>query len=393
VKKRILFVDDETAVLDSLRDVLRKERKRWEMSFATGGEAALAELRRQPFDVVVSDMRMPGMDGAALLGQVKEEFPATARLVLSGHAEREAVMRALPVAHQYLSKPCDADTLRVAIERTCDLQRLLADESIRKVVGKVAHLPSVPRTYTALVEAAGDPKTDAGVVAGIVENDPAMSTKILQLVNSAYFGCAQRVASVRQAVNYLGLETLKGLALSAEVFSTLEKTRVPGFVPDLLQRRALLASRLAKKFVADKKRAESAFTAALVAHVGVIVLAMGVPEKLGEAIARAAAAGVGQHEAERELFGVSHAEVGAYLLGVWGLPLSIVEGVAFHHRPGEAPEGDRELIGAVHVACALAEDAEGKGIDVAFLERAGLAAETARWRAVAAEELTRVDAA
>src|SRR6266545_6839404 len=115
IKKRILFVDDEPAILKGLQNLLFRDRPRWEMVFANSGELAVRELAKAPFDVVVSDIRMPGMDGATLLNHVKDRYPTTARIMLSGHAEREAIVRALPALQQLLSKPCNAQTLRRAI--------------------------------------------------------------------------------------------------------------------------------------------------------------------------------------------------------------------------------------------------------------------------------------
>ena len=117
MRPRILFVDDDVDVLESLRDALRKDRQRWDFAFATGGAAALEELARRPCNVVVSDMRMPGMDGAELLTRVKDQHPTVARLVLSGHAEQEAMERAMRVAQEFLSKPCQIAVLRATIER------------------------------------------------------------------------------------------------------------------------------------------------------------------------------------------------------------------------------------------------------------------------------------
>src|SRR5690606_34045961 len=125
--RRILFVDDEPHVLDGLRDLLHKRLREWEMSFALGGQEALTLLETRPFDVVISDMRMPGIDGVTLLRLVKERYPAIARIVLSGQAERDAVVNALPVAHQFLSKPCDVEVLYAVVERACGLQGLLQD--------------------------------------------------------------------------------------------------------------------------------------------------------------------------------------------------------------------------------------------------------------------------
>ena len=390
--KRILFVDDEQQVLDGLRDMLRKQRKLWEMSFALGGPAAMKLLEGSKFDVVVSDMRMPGIDGASLLAHVKQNCPTAARIILSGQSDRESVLRALPAAHQFLSKPCDTETLRQVVERACHLQQTLSNSDVRTIVGQLDRLPSTPQTYWDLTNAAARP--EAGVVefAAIVEQDPAMSVKVLQLVNSAYFGLPQRVTSLHQAVSRLGVELLKALALSVHAFGTLNALPVKGFSHERLQQHSLLAARMAKSFIPDIKRAGEVFSAALMHDVGKLVLAVGVPDVFVDVVAAQQRTQRPYHVLERELLGVTHAEVGGYLLGYWGLPLPLVEAVAFHHTPSSVPGGALDTLAAVHVADALIHDPppltdepDRDGVlDTAFIERAGLTAKLAEWRKLAA---------
>ncbi|NOU31850.1 MAG: HDOD domain-containing protein [Polyangiaceae bacterium] len=386
--KRILFVDDEPQLLDGLRDLLSKQRKQWDMVFALGGQAALVECARAPFDVVVSDIRMPGMDGVALLTQIKQRYPATARIVLSGHAERDATVKALPVAHQFLSKPCEADTLRTVVDRACRLQRLLHDEAVRRVVGHLDRLPSVPRTYWELTQAAAAPDVGMADLGKIVEKDAAMTVKVLQLVNSSYFGLPRKQSSVQQAVSYLGIELLKSLVLSAHVFATATP-KVEAFSMNRLQEESVLTARIAKRILGDDASAMEAYTAALVHEVGQIVLAISVPDRFGNALC-VSGAGRALHLAEQDALGVTHAEVGAYLLGLWGLPLSIVEAVAYHHAPHLVPAS--ELTTVLHVADAYAQQAGaddptlGGRLDVDFLETSCFASELPRWRLLAEEE-------
>jgi HD-like signal output (HDOD) protein len=377
--RRILVVDDEPSILCALQNLLRKQRRVWDMTFVAGGAAALAELEKGPYDVIVSDMRMPGMDGAELLGRVRAGWPATARIVLSGHAERSAVVRALGVAHQFLAKPCDFEALRGCIERTCRLQALLAQDAVRAVVGRLHQLPSTPKTYWELTQVLADPAAGVGALADVIERDPAMSIKVLQLVNSAFFGLAQPVASSRRAVAYLGVELLRGLALSAHVFASLAAAPAMGFSIDDHQREALSAAQLARRFLADPVRAELAFTAALVHDVGKLIVAVAMPEAHAAIAATARRDGRTTLGVERELLGVSHAEIGGYLLGVWGLPFAIVEAVAFHHRPDQVSEAPMDVLAAVHVAgWATSGGIEGD-LDEEFLERAGLLGELPRW--------------
>lgn len=308
-------------------------------------------------------------------------------------------MRALSVAHRFLSKPCDVETLRLVIEQAARLQTLLSDEGVRRVIGKLDKLPSVPKTYHELMRVSADPKAGIADVARIVEQDSAMSVKVLQIVNSAYFGLAQRMTSVGKAVVYLGVEMLKGLTLVAHVFATMESAPVEGFSLERLQHYSLLTARLAKRFLRDPKRAGEAFTAALVHDVGRVIMALSLPEKFAEIVAEVRAADLPVHAIERNHLGITHAEIGAYLLGVWGLPFPIVESVAYHHSPSQVTEGPRDVLAAVHVADALV-DATCVGerempaeveLDMPFLQSAGFAGELDAWRSLADEEVLKCE--
>ena len=398
-KKRILFVDDEADILAGLRNVLRKQRHVWDMVFALGAEQALAELDKGPFDVIVSDMRMPGMDGASLLTKVKRDHPCIVRIVLSGHAEREAVIRAVTVAHQFLSKPCDGDVLRARIESMCGLQSLLHDPGILHVIGTFAQLPCAPKVFMQLTEMLAKEKVDVADIAQIVERDPAMAAKVLQLVNSEYFGLSQRISSIHQAVTYLGVELIEALAVSIHVSEGPELKSIPGFSIDRVQSNAFSMARLARRLASGAEAAEEAFAAAMLHDVGKIILALGMPDRFAETIRVAAETRRPAHDVERELLGLTHAEVGAYLLGVWGLPFRIVEAVAYHHTPSRAPGAASEILTTVHVAATMIDWANTlqmhpaeceDALDMSYLESAGCAVTLPRWREMAIAEVSRM---
>jgi HD-like signal output (HDOD) protein len=394
-KRRILFVDDEPNVLDGLRNLLRKQRHQWDMLFATSGAAALEELAKAPVDVIVSDMRMPGMDGSELLTRVRNLYPQIARIVLSGHAEREAIARVVSIAHQFLSKPADAGAVKVVIERTCQFQALMHDEGIRRVVGSLDRLPSLPDVYWDLVRATDNPDTGMADIAKIVERDPGMSVKVLQLVNSAYFGMAQKTESIGRAVAYLGIDNLKGLLVAAQIFGSQDFPDMDGMSATGLRDEALLTGTLARQMIKDPKLADAAFAAGVVHDVGQIVLARDPTKRYGDVLRASQSSGEPLHLVERRELGVSHGIVGAYLLGIWGLPFLIAETVAFHDTPSSVTEGNLELLGAVHLADAVASAAfrgsdpltDGT-LDLPFLERAGLAADVPKWHAKAVAALS-----
>jgi HD-like signal output (HDOD) protein len=381
VKKRILFVDDEPAILAGLQNLLYKDRKRWEMVFALGGQLALDEIRKSPFDIVVSDMRMPGIDGPVLLNVIKDEYPATVRIMLSGHADREAIVRALPALHQLLSKPCDATTLRGAIERSLDGADIDRDAKIHRIVGGVDKLPTPPDIFFELSRLMESPTATVTDVAKVVTRDPGLAAKLLQLVNSAYFGTGQPTSSIQQAVALLGTDRLRYIALTAEVFSAREPEHTGEVSLERLQRDSVRAAALARSFAEPAGRDE-AFTSTLLHDVGRVVLAIGQGDTF-RTLHRRIKDGEVPGDVELDLFGVTHADVGARLLAIWGLPMAIVDVVQFHRDPGSAPEASRRVASIVHVADAIVHKTSAEpNLNMASLERAGTAHLVARWLAI-----------
>jgi HD-like signal output (HDOD) protein len=394
--RRVLFVDDELTTLDALRHMLRAQHLEWEMAFAPGGEAALALMGASPFDVIVADMRMPGMDGAKLLARVRDQYPQVVRIMLSAQTELSTALRIVPVAHQFLAKPCDAATLRVAVERACHLKALLNDDSMRRAVGALRDLPSLPRTYDALTQALTDPDTSLQKLARIVEQDVGLSAKILQLVNSAFFGIAHSITNIDHAVIYLGINTLRSLVLSLEIFPVFEpKTPLPGFSLEKLQHHAQLAAHIAARLPVPKHLADITMVAGMLHDVGKLVLAWKLPEHFKSLLAEAAEEHCPLYKAEEREYGFSHAEIGAYLLGLWGLPYILVEAVALHHGPNRVPHQYFDAVSAVYVANLLAHELEAPSPEVPLenatetnqeeLAALGAKEDLAAWRALAAE--------
>lgn len=394
--RRVLFVDDEPRVLQGLERMLRSRRDEWEMAFVGGGEEALAKLVGEPFDVVVSDMRMPGMDGVELLTRVRTTYPHVVRVVLSGHSDHEATMKVLPVAHQFLAKPCDGDTLKEAIDRACRLQSILVDERIRKVIGRIDTLPALPRLCSEMNQLISDPEVSLVKVARLVEQDPSMAAKVLHLVNSSFFGLPRRLTSIREAISYLGLNLLRNLVFSLAVFSAFEGAgRMPGFSHERMQNHALAVAHVAKRICPTRDHTDDAFIAALLADVGQLVLASQLPGLFGEVIQHARVEGISLHGAEYQRLGVSHAEIGAYLLGLWHLPYAVVEGVAHHHDAARIGRhrfnaADAAFIG--HVLVQTAEvgpkdpfDVSKPILDAGYLESLGVLDQLPAWKGLADE--------
>jgi HD-like signal output (HDOD) protein/CheY-like chemotaxis protein len=372
MEKRILFVDDEPGVLDGLRNVLRGRRKQWDMVFACGGPAGLEEIERAPFDVVVSDMRMPRIDGATLLTRVRELRPETVRIVLSGQSDRETALRSVFVAHQFLAKPCEAQAVAETIARACALKELLSEDALRAAAGDISSLPPAPGVYFALNEVLANPSSSIHDAAAVVARDVGLTAKILQVVNSAFFGLMRKVTTVNEAAALLGTATLRSLALSLRAFPS------PAGVSEQklksLQRHSLLTASIARIVVPDKRSKDAAFIAGMLHDIGCLV-----PTRAGGVVGSA-------DDAFPE---TSHARLGAYLLGIWGLPHAVLEAVAHHDAPMAVEHTGFDTLDAVYIASTIATElapalwAERgeKPIDLEYLAGRGITPEQVEsWR-------------
>lgn len=349
--KKILFVDDEQRILDSLKRMLRYTLKDCEILFAQSGQEALELVRNAPFDVVVSDMLMAGMNGAELLAKIKDLSPDTIRVILSGYSELEITLQTVRVAHQYLTKPCDPKIISNVIERAFNLRDMLNVPSLRAVINGMDNIPSLPRIYEELNQALCDPNISLEDITGIVEQDMGMCAKILQVVNSAFFGFAKRVTDVQTAIASLGVNMIKTLSLSIDVFRSIDVEKFPVNFPfKNEQNRILLAAHLSRHFFEDKPSKEDVYMAALLQDIGQMILAENFPERYEKILQTIAEKGGLLQDLEKMTFGVGHAEVGAYLLGVWGLPYSIVEAVAYHHEPHKIRREGFDVLSGVCVA-------------------------------------------
>jgi HD-like signal output (HDOD) protein/ActR/RegA family two-component response regulator len=331
MSRRVMFVDDEPHLLSGLRRGLGVKRRDWELVFATGGSQALDLMADQPVDVVISDMRMPGMDGAQLLAEVRNRFPATARIILSGHADRESIISAVGPTQQYLTKPCEVDAVIVTVERMLKVQDLIHDSVLRELLGGIESLPKPPDVYDRMMEISADPEASLNDVVAVIEQDLATSTEVLRLVNSSFFGLPVRVESLARAVSLLGLETIQGLAVAGAVFGA-GGTPPPGIDPSRLCRQGLQVGMLAKRMAVLDEWTPAAqndmFFAGLLHRVALPVLAAACPQEWSGLRADPAPDPFVQDETEASAFGRSVSTATAYLLGLWGFSETIVEAIA-----------------------------------------------------------------
>ena len=349
----ILFVDDEINIIQGLKRMLYPFRKEWIMSFCNSGEEALQLLASNKFDVVVSDMRMPKIDGLSLFTKIKELYPNVVRIILSGYSEKESILNLPNVAHQFLSKPCDAVTLKESIERISRLRSFVNNEKILKLISGISNIPTLPDIYVKLQKEINSSTASVKGIGEIISKDVAMTTKILQLVNSAFFGVSQKITDPVYAVSFLGFETIKSLALYVKIFSSLSFNDYNKFFAERVFQHSYRVGELAKKIIRsetyDKSVLDTTFLGGLIHDIGKLIL-LQTPDYTEKIHKQMTANNCTFIEAEYELYETSHTEVGGYLLGLWGLPVSILEIAAFHHLPLKQDDVEASPMSEVHIA-------------------------------------------
>ncbi|WP_027180064.1 response regulator [Maridesulfovibrio bastinii] len=351
--KKILFIDDEVDQLKSMRVLLHRKRKEWETHFISDGNEALELLNKEKFDMVVTDLRMPEVTGYEVLSQIKKIQPGAIRFVLSGYSDPNQILRAAKDAHQFLSKPCSPEHLTESIERSLKLQKIILNENVAHAIASLDELPTLPELYIQLEKELKCEDASVNRIGELIGSDPAMTASIMKIVNSSFFGIYSKVSSPVKAVTLLGLNTIKGLVLGVHLFGRVEDVH-KDFSIQLLgehcQFTALLAREIVNMEEGGREMAEQAFLAGFLHDLGKLILFAAFPEKYEKVLNLLNHEQISTCDAESQIMGFSHAEVGAYLLALWGFDVPVVEAVYSHHDPSRLMSFEFSPGVAVHIA-------------------------------------------
>lgn len=391
--RRIFFVDDEQRVVDGLRRMLRAMRDEWEMSFFGSGPAALDGMADLSPDIVVSDMRMPGMNGAEFLEEVRRRHPGTVRLILSGQCDRAAVLDAAGPAHQFLSKPCSAETLRNTIGHIFEVQDQLANAEIRTAVSRLQGLPIPENHLRKLADVFARPQASDAALIKIVHDDFALFSKCLQLVGCGFLGTQLDAIHPREIALAVGADTIRSIALEKSIFPTLPAGSIletaAGFFQRISRATAETARRIAAEENAEERIQHLAELGGYLARLGVAVLAAIDPAKYIQIWRLSIHQQIPKMDLEMRFYGVHRSDVGAYLLGLWGVPSQLVDIVRDGPWPRRTAECAFSPLTAVHAACHLVEESTSEllcpnyPLDLSYLEKVGVLSKLDRWRTIA----------
>ncbi|MBE2249830.1 MAG: HDOD domain-containing protein [Myxococcus sp.] len=365
--RHVVVLSGDAQVLEGLRRSLRVFQNAWTTHFVESTTEALAALAMHPVEALICDSKVSGLELEAFLDLVREKWPAVVRAVLCGaDVKAEQAQRLGRTAHQVLKKPLIPGQMFDLVERAAFVLGLVRTDRVKQVLSKLGSLPALPATYEKLTAMTSNPEVSLDEVASVVERDPAITANVLKIINSAYFGLARRVSSVRETVKYLGIQPLKNIVLTVEIFEGMAS----GPTAKRLQMDALARACAMRELLGRTPMGEAAFAAGILADLGQLLIATRLPVDMA-AIQRDSA-NQPQEEAERARLGSSHAELGGAILSLWNLPAAIVEAVTLHHTP-PAAAATANVATALALVCAMEDELHAEGA-----RKAELAATIAR---------------
>lgn len=379
----ILMVADDPHLQRFLRQLMEPLEREWQPTYARSGPEALKRLQDVQPIILVADIRLGGGFCQELLLHAREQSPTTVRIVLAGPGDQDLLLRILPLAQRFISKPCDPAELYAALQRTQSLRELLRSPNVVAVIGRLGQIPTLSTLYSRISEELLKPDYSLAKVGELVSQDPGIAARLLQVANSALIGLRRPATTPAQAVRVLGGELTRTLVLAADLFSRYNPARLKPFSIETLwdhsQSVAALAGKIAQSERMDERHIRDSTLAGLFHDIGQLLLASQMPDAYRDVLALMRREHLSLAAAEQQVFGATHAEVGAYLLGLWGLHDPLVEAVAWHHMPERYPGATASPLTSVHAAETLLNELEAERPHFAYFERLGLEDRWERW--------------
>ena len=356
---RLLFVDTSPQNMAVYQTLFAGDKEHWECHYADSIKVAFDKLSCADFDMVVTDIKMPVLNGIPLLETIAQMYPNIIRIVLIPALSADYSKHLVKYAHRIIVRPKTPDQLETLVARVFRLYKMIMRPQAIKFIDGLETIPSLPKIYGDLVAELESPSPSVKKAGILISQDLGMSASILKMVNSAYFGLSKRITSPEFAVSLLGLDIVQGLVLTAHLFTAFSNAETKLLNLESIVEHSLIVGFLAKEMARHEKLppavADSVYVAGILHDVGRLVFASHSPKLYRNVIDIAARENRQLYQVEQELFGATHAEIGAYLLGQWGLPELVIELIAYHHS-SEIPENLVMELGALRAADVYSKD-------------------------------------
>ncbi len=353
MKIGILFIENDQQIIKELVKNVIPLQEQWDIFFAETGEGALQILANNSIDFVFSNPSIVSTNGENILSEIRKIFPETIRFALVPNLEHQTIAKVSQLVHQFFTPPYTTENIRERIERTNNLQKNLKNPALVDLVKNTTVLPSLPEIYIQIEQEILKPDFSIQKIAALISKDPNLTAKILQIVNSAFFGAQREITNISFALTYLGINIVKSLIFYIHLFSNFKVTPENRKHLEQIWKHSLIVAsntyHLAQKYMQNKYEIEIAYTAGVLHDVGKLVLlnTFNYPQNIQLLIEQKT---IDNYQAELEVYSCTHCDIGSYLLGIWGFPLSIIEAVAYHHTPSLLNKNKLTLATIVHIA-------------------------------------------
>ena len=392
-KRHIRLVGWDLEPFAALPQRLPDPAGNWKMEFSPDGSHAFELLSEdgKVFDAAVVDIALADMRGQQVLDWIRRRAPRALRYVYAPVQNDAARMKYVGPGNHVLAKPATDALFAQILQRGFAFSELLPEESIHALLSDIHSLPSPPGVYQKVVKELQSEECSVQTVGELIGQDPSMTARLLQLANSAAYGLHAPVVEAAGAVMQLGVETTKAVILMAHTIAHFEHLKEAQFNLEALWQHSQHTSRCARAIARAERvpesQASAACTAALLHDLGKLVMAANLPRQFNLAARIARRHQIPLWDVESDVMGASHAEIGAALLSLWGLPAEIVEAVALHHTPGKQNQPHFGPLAIVHVANAIARESriDGEGfrhsaVDEEYLNSIEIVGQLEHWR-------------
>ncbi len=385
----VLCLDESLEFVTGLVQCLTAKSQSWEVAHALTGAQALEIARKQPIDVALLSASAPNTDVIEVANTLTQINPKLIVFILAPDA-KSSDQAYSSGRHQWHPKNAPAFTLVAAVNRMTSLVSWLSNNTTLELVSGIHGLPTIPSNYQGVLRTINSPNSTIQDIGTAMEKDMGMTSRVLQVANSAIYGFSSKITSPTQAAQVVGVDTLKSLVRYTHVLNNFPQSATSNAVFDKVWSHSVGVAAVARKITLlhtkDETRAEEAFTAGLLHDIGKLVLMSIKPEDYKEVLRKATEGKSSVHLVERVKLGTTHSETGAYLLSLWGIPYSILEAVAWHHYPGECKDKEFSALTAVHIANVSehrrTQDEDPKAmpaLDERYLAEVGVAKEVEEW--------------
>lgn len=363
--RSVLCVSDSKEIHKMCRTSFSADADSFDVTYVSSLSEALKVFNSNLFEVVVVDSCMRGNQGLTFLGAIMQNAPFTNRIAITDERTQHYLQNTLHLVHQWVAQREIISGLIDTIEKVLLISDACGSDDIKAFIATVEVIPTIPTIYSDMLDILNDPDASIVDVGRLISSDIAMTAKVLQLVNSAFFGLCRKIYTAEEAAVFIGIETLKGMVLSFQALTALSVQGIPQAYIDEMWQHAVTTAAFARSIAQcetnSRELIDSAFTAGMLHDIGRLLLMDNMPVKYKEYMKMIMNDNSSEVKLERVIFGATHYEVGAYMLKEWGLPNSIVEPVLLHHSSFDVSQGYFSPVTAVIAADCLYYDLVGTG--------------------------------